>query len=693
MHRATLCPVVGIIFLSAGCFQVPVAAVQQSVDSVDIITTRARSFTTPPVVVQMGVVLSSVGTLPYDYYKMGPAIDMAVERALRDYNIRFNLILSIYDGDCSETGALGQTATAIVVNNASVILGPACTSDMIAVARLTTFYSVALITGAGNLLDASGMWPYVTRTGYNTFTQWTFFKSICDRFRWRTVFILSEEDPLNTFYKLSAEGLINFMRDAKMTPVSYPFKSKDGFSFRVAESMLDIAAVSARVIVLLMTVPKTRQFLVQAQRRGMCNGDYAFFAVDILKTDMLQGIGEGSYGWQTNDIYDQEASTAFRALFILSLRQTTKDRGFKAFEAQVRARVKTNNRAPPLEVNYYSRCFYDAVLVYAAAMQMVVDAGGNVTPDNAIAIGQLFNNNTYNLTSSSGMIFLDGNGDKLEDYQLLQMQPTNNSKTDPADTGFDVYEPFVVVAEYYGYRGNYEPLRPVRWLSADGRPVANRPECGFDGSDQKCIAEARRVLGAALGGAIAAIILAVFLGIAVNRFLIWRVEINNLDWVAAWVDIYIHQRSNSLRSINSGQHSVQLMNGEKATEMVVQAGILQFAQKRIRSAMSLEKSTRDSKGTRITNASMMKTSTIVATFRGAQVLVRPCMVDHVELTSGVRSEVRLIRTFVCENLVKFMAACIELEHVVVLGEYCSRGTLEASGRGGILGATFNYFYN
>ncbi|OQV17700.1 hypothetical protein BV898_08157 [Hypsibius exemplaris] len=84
------------------------AATQQLVDPFDVITTRARVFNSPPVVVQMGVILSSVGTLPYDYYKMGPAINMAVERALRDYNIRFNLILSIYDGDCSETGALGQ---------------------------------------------------------------------------------------------------------------------------------------------------------------------------------------------------------------------------------------------------------------------------------------------------------------------------------------------------------------------------------------------------------------------------------------------------------------------------------------------------------------------------------------------------------------------------------------------------------
>ena len=72
-----------------------------------ITTSELSNFSGPPIVVKMGVVLSSVSALPYDYYKMGPAIDLAVERSLKDYNIKWDLILSIYDGDCSQTGALG----------------------------------------------------------------------------------------------------------------------------------------------------------------------------------------------------------------------------------------------------------------------------------------------------------------------------------------------------------------------------------------------------------------------------------------------------------------------------------------------------------------------------------------------------------------------------------------------------------
>jgi hypothetical protein len=101
------------------------------------------------------------------------------------------------------------------------------------------------------------------------------------------------------------------------------------------------------VIVLLMNAVKGRQIMVQAQRRGMCKGQYAFFTVDILKTDIL-----GTNAWQTNDVYDQEASTAYRALFLLTLRHSNNDPQFKAFEQQVRARAKVPIGAPPLEVNY-----------------------------------------------------------------------------------------------------------------------------------------------------------------------------------------------------------------------------------------------------------------------------------------------------------------------------------------------------
>ena len=189
-------------------------------------------------------------------------------------------------------------------------------------------------------------------------------------------------------------------------------------------------------------------------------------------------------------------------------------------------------------------------------------------------------------------------------------------------------------------------------------------------------------MGSALGGAIAAIVAAVALALAVVRCQQWRKEINNMDWLASWTEIYIHQSSHSVRSLQSGNHSHQAAaDGEHPQSMFVQGGVLQAVQKKMRSAVSLQKSRGESRTTTngskpTNNSNLMRTSTIVATFRGNLVMVRPCAVDHVELSSHVRSEVRLVRGLVSENLLKFVAACIEPEHVVVLEELCSRGTLE-----------------
>ena len=103
------------------------------------------------------------------------------------------------------------------------------------------------------------------------------------------------------------------------------------------------------VLVLLINPAKIRQLLVQAKRAGMCNGDYAFIAVDILKTDLLNPVASSC---QMNDVYDQEVPLAYRALLVLTLRHDQTDPAFRAFEKQVRARATNLVGGLPLEVNY-----------------------------------------------------------------------------------------------------------------------------------------------------------------------------------------------------------------------------------------------------------------------------------------------------------------------------------------------------
>ncbi|GAV08404.1 hypothetical protein RvY_18097 [Ramazzottius varieornatus] len=71
-----------------------------------------------------------------------------------------------------------------------------------------------------------------------------------------------------------------------------------------------------------------------------------------------------------------------------------------------------------------------------------------------------------------------------------------------------------------------------------------------------------------------------------------------------------------------------------------------------------------------------KGSTVVATVRGVLVVLRMCEGAHVDLSARTRQEVRTVKSLNNENLMKFVGACIESDHVSVFGEYCSRGTLQ-----------------
>ena len=131
--------------------------------------------------------------LVFDHNDMPAPINLAIQKSLVDFNVELQPVLGLYKGGCGELAALTRT---VQVLNASidVLLGPACTDDVVSVAKLTTVYRVPLLTGGGNQVESTGQWPLVTRTGYNTMTQWSFFNRICRHFNWTNVAVIYEVD-------------------------------------------------------------------------------------------------------------------------------------------------------------------------------------------------------------------------------------------------------------------------------------------------------------------------------------------------------------------------------------------------------------------------------------------------------------------------------------------------------------------
>ena len=149
---------------------------------------------------RMAVVLLKGGFTPADYNILGPAIELAMERSKLEFNITLVPFFGLYDSDCvseDRLDGLSQVVRALD-NSVDFMLGPACTADLVIAAKLTTIYKVPLATGAGHLVDNTGVWTYTKRMGYNIVTQWSFFLTICRRFGWSNMMVWYETDS-NTF--------------------------------------------------------------------------------------------------------------------------------------------------------------------------------------------------------------------------------------------------------------------------------------------------------------------------------------------------------------------------------------------------------------------------------------------------------------------------------------------------------------
>ena len=68
---------------------------------------------------------------------------------------------------------------------------------------------------------------------------------------------------------------------------------------------------------------------------------------------------------------DNDALTAYRFLFVLSIRDVKRNSLYQIFQAQVRNRgaIKFNRPKESIVINYYSASFHDAILLFAKGIR------------------------------------------------------------------------------------------------------------------------------------------------------------------------------------------------------------------------------------------------------------------------------------------------------------------------------------
>lgn len=164
------------------------------------------------------------------------------------------------------------------------------------------------------------------------------------------------------------------------------------------------------------------------------------------------------------------AKKAYTALLTVIAKQPVHEE-YMNFSTELKslAETKYNFTFPNETVSTFVTAFYDAVLLYAYALNDSIsnDPTELCRPMNGTKLTHLMWNRSF--TGITGNVTIDKNGDRISDYSLLDMDP---------ETGF-----FRIVANYYNRSGlKYVEGQSIHWAGDRKEPPFDKPICGFDNS-------------------------------------------------------------------------------------------------------------------------------------------------------------------------------------------------------------------
>ncbi|CCD73355.1 Receptor-type guanylate cyclase gcy-28 [Caenorhabditis elegans] len=258
-----------------------------------------------------------------------------------------------------------------------------------------------------------------------------------------------------------------FKREWALNTPQFPFDEDLVIERETFKQWLREISLQSNVIILCASPDTVREIMLAAHDLGMAtSGEYVFINIDV---------STGSHAEQpwirandTNNEENEKAKEAYRALKTISLRRSDLDE-YKNFELRVKERADqkynyTNITGKDYEMNNFISAFYDAVLLYAIALNETIQSG--LDPRNGHNITSRMWGRTF--VGITGNVSIDHNGDRYSDYSLLDLDPVQNR--------------FVEVAYYSGASNQLKTVGQLHWVG--GKPPTDLPICGYDKS--KC---------------------------------------------------------------------------------------------------------------------------------------------------------------------------------------------------------------
>ncbi|KAG8227358.1 hypothetical protein J437_LFUL003347 [Ladona fulva] len=391
------------------------------------------------------------------------------------------------------------------------------------------------------------------------------------------------------------------------------------------------ASMYARVVILSVRGHLVRRFMLAAHSLGMTAGDWIFLDVEIF-----QGSYWGDHGWELGDGEDVAARTAYEALLRVSLLQPTSPT-FCQFAQRVREKARKDYNytfSDDEEVNFFIGAFYDGVYLLGMALNETLSEGGSI------------------LDGITGHVRIDDNGDRDADYSVSDLDPESGR--------------FEVVAHYYGLHRTYSPVegKRVHWPGGRSTPPPDIPPCGFMGNDPSCRGNDAHVVVLYVSFALGIFLaFTTTLACVTYRHLRVAADLNNMAWRVKREEVHweIGRPFSSRLGLTQ-----QPLHQTKPVE-IDPVNSYELALDRNRPHCSSISS----------NQSMIpgKVFTTVGIHKGSRVAIKKVMKKKVDVNKKLLWEIKQVRDVTHENTVRFIGACVDPPTILILSEYCHRGSL------------------
>ncbi|CAK5078960.1 unnamed protein product [Meloidogyne enterolobii] len=287
----------------------------------------------------------------------------------------------------------------------------------------------------------------------------------------------------------------------------------------IFKDLLKKSSLLSNIIILCASPDTVREIMLAAYELGMAtSGEYVFINIDVStgshaeKPWLRQNDSSGSAE------ENEKAKQAYRALKTISLRRSDLEE-YKNFEARVKERAEkkynySKNTGKEYEMNNFISAFYDAVLLYAIALNETLSEG--LDPRNGRNITSKMWNRTF--VGITGNVSIDHNGDRYSDYSLLDLDPEQGK--------------FVEVAYYSGASNELKEITDFHWVG--GKPPKDFPVCGWDRS--KCPEGYPAHVYALMCLGIVVVILLIGFAIFYRRYRA-EAELAKMTWKIKWEEL------------------------------------------------------------------------------------------------------------------------------------------------------------